>query len=162
MIKKILILLLIAFIAIQFFHPARNQAAGPQPHSIATVAPIPANVQSVLAKACNDCHTNNTNYPWYSKIQPVDWWLSDHVKDGKKHLNFDEYTSRSLRYQYHKLEEVVEQVETGEMPLESYTWIHKEAKLTADEKTLLINWANERMEAMKAKYPIDSLIRKKS
>lgn len=161
MIRKILLFLLLAFIVIQFIHPARNKAEGAQPNYIGNKMPVPHDVQEVLRRACNDCHSNNTSYPWYSKLQPVDWWLTSHINDGKKHLNFDEYTHRSLRYQYHKMEEVVEQVENGEMPLESYTWIHKEAKLTAAEKELLINWANARMDSMKAIYPIDSLVRPK-
>jgi len=161
MIKKILLVLLAALVIIQFIHPARNRSEGPQPNYIGNVHAIPANVKAVLEKACNDCHSNNTRYPWYSRIQPVDWWLTDHVNEGKGHLNFDEYTHKSLRYQYHKLEEVVEQVETNEMPLESYTWIHKDAKLSAEEKNLLIDWAKARMTDMEAKYPIDSLKRRK-
>lgn len=161
MIKKILLVLLAAFIIIQFIHPKRNRAEGPQPNYIGNSHPIPGDVKAILAKACNDCHSNNTKYPWYSKIQPVDWWLTDHVNDGRKELNFDEYTNRNLRYQYHKLEEVVEQVNKGEMPLNSYTWIHRDAKLTAAEKELLIGWAKSRIKDMEATYPIDSLKRPK-
>ena len=161
MIKKILLVILAAFIIIQFIHPARNRSEGPHPNYIGNVHPIPEDVKVILVKACNDCHSNNTEYPWYSKIQPVDWWLTDHVNEGKGHLNFDEYTHKNLRYQYHKLEEVVEMVETDEMPLESYTWIHKDAKLSPEEKNLLLGWAKSRMGDMEAKYPIDSLKRKK-
>ena len=159
MIRKILLILLLAFVIIQFIHPSRNRSEGAQPNYIGNVHPIPANVKEILAKACNDCHSNNTRYPWYSKIQPVDWWLNDHVVDGKSELNFDEYTHRNLRYQYHKLEEVVEQVEDGKMPLDSYTWLHKDAKLTPEEKSALVNWAKARMSDMEGKYPIDSLKR---
>lgn len=161
MFKKIMLVLLLAFIVIQFIRPEKNTAAGVQPNYIGNVYAIPEDVKSILAKACNDCHSNNTVYPWYSKIQPVDWWLNDHVVDGKKHLNLDDYTKRSLRFQYHKLEEIVEQVKEGEMPLESYTLIHKEAKLTDTEKDKLIGWATATMDTLKARYPIDSLIRKK-
>lgn len=161
MVKKILFILLIILVIIQFIHPKKNKLEGPQPHSIAMVYSIPADVNTILEKACNDCHSNNTRYPWYSRIQPVDWWLDKHVQDGKKHLNLDEYTNRNLRYQYHKLEEIAEQVKEGEMPLNSYTWMHKDAVLTEAEKTRLINWADEIRENMKAKYPADSLLRKK-
>jgi len=87
--------------------------------------------------------------------------MDSHVKDGKKHLNLDEYTNRNLRHQYHKMEEVAEQVKENEMPLESYTWMHKDAKLTEEEKTKLINWADGIRADMEATYPKDSLIRKK-
>jgi hypothetical protein len=162
MIKKILLFLLLALVVIQFIHPKKNKASGPQSNYIGNVYAIPADVKSILKKACDDCHSNNTVYPWYSKIQPVDWWLDKHVQDGKKHLNLDEYSNRPLRYQYHKLEEIAEQVKEGEMPLDSYTWMHKDAILTEAEKNTLINWADGIREEMKLKYPIDSLVRKKA
>lgn len=161
MIKKIFLFLLFALVVIQFIRPKKNKAEGPQANYIGNAFAIPADVKSVLAKACNDCHSNNTSYPWYSNFQPVLWWLDKHIKDGKGHLNFDDYTNRSLRYQYHKMEETIEMVKEGEMPLDSYTWVHKNAKLTEEEKSKLTNWANSIMDTMKAQYPIDSLIRKK-
>ena len=161
MIKKILLFLLAALVIIQFIHPKKNKASGPQPHYIGNNHVVPDNVKSILAKACNDCHSNNTLYPWYTKLQPVHWWLNNHINDGKKGLNFDEYTNRPLRYQYHKMEETIEMVKEGEMPLDSYTWIHKDAILDPSQKELLLNWASGVMTAMEARYPIDSLRRKK-
>lgn len=161
MLKKILLFLLAALVIIQFIHPKKNKSEGNQPNAVASVYAIPTDVNEILVKTCNDCHTNNTVYPWYSKIQPVDWWLDKHVKDGKRELNLDEYTHRPLRYQYHKMEEIAEQVKEGEMPLDSYTWMHKDAKLTEAEKNKLIAWADGIREQMKAKYPMDSLVRKK-
>lgn len=161
MLKKIFLFLLVALIVIQFIHPAKNKSTATQPNNIVTAFAVPADVKLILEKACNDCHTNNTNYPWYSYVQPVDWWMDNHVRDGKKHLNLDEYTNRSLRYQYHKMEEVAEQVNENEMPLESYTWMHKSAKLTGEEKKKLIAWADGIRAEMELKYPKDSLIRKK-
>ena len=161
MFKKIMLVLMAAFIVIQFIHPKKNKAEGVQANYIGNSFAVPADVKTILAKACNDCHSNNTVYPWYAKIQPVHWWLSGHINDGKKHLNYDEYTHKSLRYQYHKMEETIEMIKEGEMPLNSYTWVHKGAKLTEDEKGKLINWANTVMDTMKSKYPVDSLIRKK-
>jgi hypothetical protein len=161
MIKKILLFLLIAFIAIQFIHPKRNESEKPQANYIGNKYLVPPDVKAILAKACDDCHSNNTSYPWYSKIQPVDWWLNNHVQEGKAHLNLDEYTNRNLRFQYHKLEEIAEQVKDGEMPLESYTWMHKDAVLSEAEKTALIGWADGLRDTMKAHYPLDSLVRKK-
>ncbi|HEY6506141.1 MAG TPA: heme-binding domain-containing protein [Chitinophagaceae bacterium] len=161
MIKKILFFLLLALIVIQFIHPKPNKSPGDQPNYLGKAYVIPADVESILKKACNDCHSNNTKYPWYSNIQPVDWWMDKHVKEGKKHLNLDDYTNRNLRYQYHKMEETIEMVKEGEMPLDSYTWMHKDAKLTEEEKNKLIDWAGSVMTTMEAKYPIDSLKSKK-
>ncbi|MBL7722057.1 MAG: heme-binding domain-containing protein [Chitinophagaceae bacterium] len=161
MIKKILLVLLAALVVIQFIHPKKNKSEGPQPNYIGNNYNIPEDVKTILAKACNDCHSNNTRYPWYATLQPVHWWLEKHVKDGKKHINYDEYTNRPLRYQYHKMEETIEMIKEGEMPLNSYTWTHKDAKLTDEEKSKLTGWAQSVMDTMKARYPIDSLVRKK-
>ena len=159
--KKILLSLLVIFLVIQFIHPEKNKAEGPQPNYIGNSFSIPSDVKSILQKACNDCHSNNTVYPWYTKLQPVDWWLDKHVRNGKKHLNFDEYINQSLRSQYHKMEETIEMVKEGEMPLDSYTWTHKDAILTDAEKNAIINWAEGIKKDMESKYPKDSLIRKK-
>lgn len=162
MTKKILLFLLVVLIIIQFIHPKRNKANDVQTNYIGKMHTLPEDVHSILAKACLDCHSNNTRYPWYCNFQPFDWWIAGHVKNGKRGLNFDDFNNRSLRFQYNKMKDVVEQVKENEMPINSYLWIHKDAKLTADEKSKLINWATAIMDSMKAKYPIDSLVRKKS
>ena len=161
MLKKILLFLLIALIIIQFIHPEKNKADDAQANFIGNAFPVPEKVKIILVKACNDCHTNNTSYPWYTNIQPVHWWMDNHISEGKKELNFDEYKNRNLRFQYHKMEEIAEQVKDGEMPLESYTWMHEDAKLSEVEKKELINWADGIRDSLKARYPMDSLVRKK-
>lgn len=158
--KRILLVLLVALIAIQFVRPAKNESTDKSKH-ISTLYAVPADVNTILTKACNDCHTNNTLYPWYASVQPVTWWLDDHIKEGKSHLNFDDYSTYSLRKQYHKMEEVIEQVKEKEMPLNSYTWVHRDAKLSDEERVALTTWAQTVMDTMKAHYPIDSLIRKR-
>src|ERR1051326_4831138 len=140
MLKRILYVLLALFIIVQFFHSKRNKSTGDQPNYIGKVYPMPDDVRSVLAKACNDCHSNNTRYPWYCYVQPIDWWTNKHVVEGKRGLNFDEYTNKSLRYQYNKLGDVKELIQKGEMPLNSYLWIHKDAKLTDAEKNAVYAW----------------------
>lgn len=159
MIKKILLALLVVFILIQFFRPKKNISEGVQANNIETKYAVPADVKNILHKACYDCHSNNTKYPWYNNIQPVTWWLEEHIKDGKKELNFDEFTNTSLRRQYHKLEEIEEQVKEGEMPLKSYTIIHKNAILTDAEKNAVYAWVASTKAAMEATYPADSLRR---
>ncbi|HEY2721016.1 MAG TPA: heme-binding domain-containing protein [Chitinophagaceae bacterium] len=160
MFKKILLVFLIILIIIQFIHPARNKSAARQPGNISNEYATPARVDSILAKACLDCHSNNTRYRWYFKIQPVDWWLTDHINGGKEELNFDEFTDKPIRYQYHKLQSMVDLVKKGKMPLDSYLWIHKDAVLTDQEKDSLVNWAEGIVNDMKSKYPPDSLAKK--
>jgi len=161
MIKKILVFLLALLLLIQFFHPVKNNTAVLPEHTIAAVFPVPAGVKDILVASCNDCHSNNTVYPWYTKLQPVDWWLNNHVKEGKAELNFDEFAAYSLRRQYRKMEEIIKQVKEDEMPLSSYTWIHKNAILSAPQKQELIVWADNIRTVMQKKYPADSLVRKK-
>lgn len=157
-----MLVILAILVIIQFIHPKKNQAEGPQANYIGNNYAVSAEVKSILEKACNDCHSNNTRYPWYAKIQPVHWWLDKHVKDGKKEVNFDEYSNRPPRYQYKKMKEVIEQVKEGEMPLNSYTWTHTDAKLTSSEKEALTGWAQAVLNDLKSRYPIDSLEIKKN
>jgi len=159
--KRLFLVLLIAFVVIQFFRPAKNKAEGPSKNDISTLYPVPEDVQNILKTSCYDCHSNNTVYPWYAEVQPVAWWLDSHIKDGKKDLNFSEFASYRIRRQYKKLEEVNELVKKDEMPLDSYLWIHKNAKLSEPQKLVLANWANAVRDSIKAHYPADSLVRKK-
>lgn len=157
MIRKILIGLLFVLVVIQFIRPAKNQGNDQSKH-INTLYAMPDDVKQILAVACDDCHSNNTRYPWYNNIQPVAWWLADHVKEGKGHLNFSELAGRRTALQYHKMEEVVEMVDEGEMPLKSYTLTHGDARLSTDQRKKIIDWAQSVMDAMKMKFPADSLV----
>ena len=153
-VKRTLIGLLVIFILIQFIRPETNKHAGVQPNSVLTRHPASPQVTAILEKACNDCHSNNTNYPWYSHIQPAAWWMSNHVKDGKKELNFDEFLSYPIKKQHKKFEEITEEVKEGKMPMASYTWIHNDAKLTDAEKQALMDWAKQ--AAATISYPAES------
>jgi hypothetical protein len=165
MLKKILKrtfqVLLLGFIIIQFIRPEKNKAAGISSNDITKIYSVPENVEAILKTSCYDCHSNNTVYPWYANIQPVAWWLNDHVQDGKKDLNFSEFAGYRIRRQYKKLEEINELVKKEEMPLDSYLWLHKNAKLDDQQKLTLANWVTALRDTIKANYPADSLIRKK-
>jgi cytochrome c553 len=155
MIKKILIGLLLVLAAIQFIRPAKNLSAELSANDISRAYPIPAEMQDLLKTSCADCHSNNTVYPWYSKVQPVAWWLANHVNEGKKELNFSEFGTYSPKKQAHKLKEVIEQVKEGEMPLNSYTWVHKNATLTDDQKLAISSWAEALRKEIAAKNNLD-------
>lgn len=146
MVKKIAIGLLVALVIIQFFRPARNISTEKSPNDITNKYAVPVSVQEILKTSCNDCHSNNTVYPWYANIQPVAWWLADHVNEGKRELNFSEFSTYSPKKAHHKLEEVIEMVKEGEMPLQSYTIIHQNAKLSEPQKLELANWADGLMK----------------
>ena len=159
--KRTFQILILAFIVIQFFRPTKNKAEGISNNDISKLYPVPEDVQSILKTSCYDCHSNNTVYPWYAKVQPVTWFLNDHIIEGKRHLNFSEFAGYAIRRQYKKLEEVNEQVKKAEMPLDSYLWIHKDAILSEQQKLTLANWVTAVRDTIKATYPADSLVRKK-
>lgn len=141
--KKLLIFLLIVFAMIQFFRPKKNLSDTiPATDFIAMTKPSPE-VETTLRSACYDCHSNNTNYPWYSEIAPVSFVIAEHVKDGKKHLDFSEWGNYSAKKKAHKLEELIEYVEEGYMPESSYTWMHSEARLSKEQIAELTNWARD-------------------
>lgn len=156
--KRILIICIAILVIIQFIHPARNNS-GVSTYDIKTKYPMPSEVATLFENACYNCHSNKTEYPWYSKIQPVDWWLTHHIVEAKRALNFSEFTKRRIAFQNHKLEEVIENIDDHKMPLPSYTWfgLHPEAKLTQEQREVMINWAKVMMDTLAANYPADSL-----
>ena len=150
--KKILLILLVVIVVIQFIRPTKNKSTAMSANDISRHYTIPANVDAILKRSCNDCHTNNTIYPWYTNIQPVGWWLQYHVDDGKSHLNFSEFATYAPKRQHHKLEETIEMVREGEMPLNTYLWMHDKAKLSTEDQTTLVNWADALMKEIAAKH----------
>ncbi len=160
-IKTVLIILLIALIIIQFIRPAENKNEEIAQENITANYPIPDSLQKTLKVSCYDCHSNTTIYPFYFKIQPVAWFLDNHIKDGKRNFNFSTFSTYPVWRQYDKFKDIVEQIKKDEMPLTSYTLIHRDAILSADQKIAIIDWSNAQMKAMEAKYPADSLARPK-
>jgi hypothetical protein len=139
MLKKILLALVVILVIIQFIRPEKN-VSDVQINDISNKYIVPDRVKTLLAGACNDCHSNKTGYPWYSNIQPVAWWMNGHVTDGKRHLNFNNFTHRNIAYQNHKFEEIVEMVKEKEMPLPSYTWLglHPDGNLTDEDRNEIV------------------------
>jgi hypothetical protein len=162
MLRKVLFVLLALLLIIQLFRPEKNDS-NDATYEVAKKYQVPDDVAVVLQNACNDCHSNNTKYPWYANIQPAIWWLDHHVKDGKKDLNLSEFTNLPIAVQNHKFEEIIEMIDENEMPLESYTYLglHTEANLSDEQKDLLKSWAKAQMDDLKSKYPADSLIMKR-
>lgn len=148
LIKRIGLAILIVLIAIQFIRPARNKTGQESPADITKVYSVPAKVHLALQSACYDCHSNNTEYPWYANIQPLAWWLANHIKHGKKELNFNEFGTYSDRRQLSKLKGIAHSIEDGTMPLRSYRFIHKSANLSEKEKELILNWIEEAKDGL--------------
>lgn len=113
----------------------------------------PAEVKALLKRACFDCHSNETVWPWYSNVAPVSWVVSHHVDEGRRELNFSEWKSYSVKKQAHKMEEADEQIGEGEMPMGGYVALHAQAKLTDAEKTALQTWAKALKAELEAPPP---------
>ncbi len=140
MAKKILIGLLVVVLLIQVMQPTKNQSDTLSANDISLTYALPAGVHETFVKKCYDCHSNNTQYPWYVHIQPIGWWMASHIKEGKDHLNFSEFKTYEPKRANHKLEEVSEELGEGHMPIESYLWLHPEAKVTDEELKAINGW----------------------
>lgn len=136
MLKKIFSGLVLSFILIQFYRPEKTN-----PVVEGKSINAPADVAAILARSCNDCHSNNTMWPWYTNIAPVSFFTINHVNEGRKELNFSEWETYTEKRKMRKFKEIYEQVIGKEMPLASYLYVHGEATLSAEEVTILCNWA---------------------
>ncbi|MFA5297206.1 MAG: heme-binding domain-containing protein [Lutibacter sp.] len=139
--KKVLFIILAVFILIQFIQPAKNDSKN-ETHAISTVMEIPVEVNKIIQTSCADCHSNSTEYPWYNKIAPASLFLAQHIKKGKEHLNFSEWTTYNLDQKEHLLKNLKEVLNEREMPLKSYLLIHKDAKLSENQYQILYDWVN--------------------
>jgi hypothetical protein len=157
MFRKILLFILILLCIAQVIRPEKN-LSGDTAKNIRTLYAVPSNVSTLLTTACADCHSNKTIYPWYAEVQPVGWWLNNHIKEGKRHFNLDEFTGRRIGYQYKKMDDCIDELKEGGMPLDSYTWIHHNARLGEADKQVLIDWCESVKNEIRAKYPPDSLV----
>lgn len=149
--KNILLVVLALFIVAQFFGPDKNEG------DIASFEPFlketnpPEDVTYILKETCFDCHSDVTRYPWYDKITPINYWLADHVAEGKKEFNISAWDNYSTKKKDHKFEELIEMVEKKEMPLESFTYTHAEAKLTDAQIAAVSDWGKK----VRLKYSLE-------
>jgi len=140
-VKKIFIALIVLLVLIQFIRPDRNDGPLLSQNDIFAHYPSSDSVKNLVRVACYDCHSNHTNYPWYTNIQPVGLWMGHHVDEGKSKLNFSEFAAYPVKKANRKLEETAELLEKKEMPISSYTLIHKDADLDDQQRKLIIDWA---------------------
>ncbi len=132
--------MVIGFVGIQFIPANLNQSNETPQEDIIDFYKAPNEVATLLRTSCYDCHSNNTNYQWFNKIKPASWLMQMHIKDAKKDLNFNEFGSYSKRKQKSKFKSLVSQIEDNEMPLKSYLLMHSKAKLSKQDKDVLIKW----------------------
>jgi len=130
---------LVTLVVIQFIRPAKNEEGYKSIAFFEADTRPSSEVISILKTNCYDCHSNQTTYPWYAKISPINYWMNGHINEAKEHFNVSEWEHYSLKKKDHKIEELIEMVEEEEMPLNSYTWTH--GKLSKEDRDKLLHWA---------------------
>ncbi|PYS99140.1 MAG: cytochrome C [Acidobacteria bacterium] len=154
MLKKILkialIVVVVAFIVVQFIRPDFTNPPVNASETLWSSTTVPDDVRQVLVRSCGDCHSNETAYPWYAKITPSNWYLANHIAEGRREMNLSVWNTYTPKKKLKKLEELCEQVERKEMPLPSYLWIHWNAALSDTERTMLCDWS----KAESARMPL--------
>lgn len=143
--KVIVLIVIVAFIVVQFFQPEKNSAELTSNHLFQNEK-VPADVMNTLKNACMDCHSDQTHYLWYHKISPVSWMIYEHIKDGKKELNFSTWGEQDAYDKFGAFEDISKEVERKTMPLKSYTFMHSKARLSDEERKTLVDWAKSRSE----------------
>lgn len=149
--RNIVLVLLVLFIVAQFFGPEKNAGDVSSFETFLNETNPPKDVTYILKETCFDCHSDVTRYPWYDKITPINYWLADHVAEGKKEFNVSAWDNYSTKKKDHKFEELIEMVEKREMPLESYTYTHSEAKLTDAQIAAVADWGKK----VRLKYSLE-------
>jgi hypothetical protein len=145
--KIIFLILIVAFIAIQFFVPEKNDTP-PDSNHLFIQAELPGEIRNILQNACLDCHSNQTRYLWYHKISPVSWMINNHMVEGKKELNLSEWGQMDLLDKIGILDEMCKEVEAHNMPIKAYTLMHKKARLSEEQIIELCLWTEKMSEEL--------------
>jgi hypothetical protein len=140
--RWLVILLAAAFVIIQFVRPARTNPPVDPAKSIEANLQVSPQVAAIFDRSCNDCHSNKTRWPWYSNVAPVSWFVIGHVNDGRSAMNLSEWGAYDKDKQSHRLRDMCEQVQDGDMPLSTYTPLHPGSTLSAADKKTVCDWAN--------------------
>jgi hypothetical protein len=140
---------------LQFTNPSRTNPPVLAGHDLCASNPPPPKVAGLLRAACYDCHSYETQWPWYGRVAPVSWWLMNHIQDGRKRLNFSEWPHDNPKRARTRCQKIREEVESGGMPLRSYTWIHASSRLTGREREELANWADQEAKRLAALMEAD-------
>ncbi len=130
------------FTAVQFVRPARTNPPVAPGRSIESHVRMTPEVAGLLERSCDDCHSNRTDWPWYSNVAPASWFVVEHVDDGRRHLNFSDWARYDEDEAGEMLEQVCIEAKKGAMPLDSYTLLHRDARLSASDVQTLCDWAN--------------------
>lgn len=151
--KKFLLALLGILVVIQIFQIDKTNPVVDQNLDFINSYKPSAQVAIQIKTSCYDCHSNDTEYPFYAYVQPFGWFLKNHIKEGRHHLNFSEFGTYDVKKQAHKLDECVELIEKGEMPLSSYTSMHESAALSEEQRAMLIDYFRKQQREIEKNIP---------
>lgn len=140
--KNIAAVLVLGFVVVQFYRPERTNPPIVEAETLEANAQVPENVAAILKRSCNDCHTNQTNYPLYSNISPFSWMLMNHINEGRRQLNFSAWGTYDAKRRKRKLDQTCDEVTSGTMPHNQYLWLHRDARLSDEDKKILCDWTD--------------------
>lgn len=146
------IFLAIIFAGLQFIRPARTNPPVDEARTISAHTHITPEVAAILDRSCNDCHSNQTRWPWYSNIAPVSWFVTNHVNVGRREMNLSDWAQYTQDDQQHFLKKICMEVKGGQMPLSSYLRLHHEAKLSSEDVKTLCDWASAESQRLSQTY----------
>jgi hypothetical protein len=144
------LVVVVLFVAVQFVRPAKTNPSSEQSLSIENHTQVSPTVASIFDRSCNDCHSNKTRWPWYSNVAPVSWFVINHVNEGRSDMNLSEWGKLDRNRQRRRLEDICEMVESGEMPLSSYTPLHPGSKLTQADVKAICDWSTSERQRLAA------------
>ena len=147
-VKWVVIVLVCLFVLIQLKRPARTNPPVDESQTIEAHTQMPPQVKDILDRSCRDCHSNKTEWPWYTNVAPLSWWITDHVNEGRRNLNLSEWGKLDKDRQDKKLRQICDEVEDGAMPLPSYLPMHPKAKLSEQDKKTLCDWTAAERERL--------------
>ena len=146
--NKIALVVILIFSVLQLISIDKIPFEEPTSSDLFAIEEAPEEVKKLIQTICYNCHSNQIVYPWYSNLAPVSWWIQDHIDHGRKHLNFSNWAEYTADKKAHKAEEGYEEVEKEKMPLPSYEFGHSEARLSDEERKLLVDW----FKSIESKY----------
>jgi hypothetical protein len=153
--KWLVVILAIGFVAAQVVRPARTNPTFASTQTIENIVSVPPDVHATLMRACADCHSDQTRWPWYSHVAPVSWFVIDHVDQGRRRINFSTWVRPGKEPQdsIDRLKAMCREVQSGGMPLSSYLLIHWNAKLSAEDVKQICDWSNQEQQRLSGTAP---------
>ena len=138
--KKFLLYFIAIILLIQIIPIKKNRDNKVSKNRLSEFANLPKNIENILDRSCNDCHSNNSNYDWYHKIAPFSWGVALHINEGKSKINFDEWGTYNKHQKEFIIDALRESVKNKEMPLASYLPFHPESVISDKDKQLILEW----------------------